>query len=833
MTAPDTAEAMDLTATASEAAADDDGSEEAPLDPSGFDGGWWLTEPNAKKVREAVLEAWKRQTPVASKRDAKDKRGELLRAGVRGVQVVADEEEDRWAVRAPFSGLAAAKAPNRADQLIRRVAATLTVDPPAPEVTPNSDRDEERAAAEFAERVLRVEGSPAERDDAALLRQWIDLAGTAASPFVYGFLHPQHTLAPVEIQALPMAQTVDDALVVTQPGPDGQPIQVPADPAMLTTRYVRVNDTLTDTPAEARLGWQPRWVERLLKPSQVRVVPPIGWTSITDADGAMVGEVTTLGEVIARFYEGERPSEEVCRQLVAWKPDGVEARRWVPESLKDLLDQAPPKRPDGTLHDDALVTHLTLYLTSSPLAPLGARIVVGGAPEPLVREAWRATIGDGAQARVEYLPLPLAQLRWREDTATGDPYGVAGIDDLAALDEIRAALFRNMLDYVDRYGAPQAYLPMGTTLQPSNLASRSFQKPPLYVEDGKSVFYEPTPSLNAVVPQLYDGLGKELDTASGLEEAAQGVSSPSVKSGTHARQIIEQALVALAGLKQNADKAMCRVWSLRLTFMRAYYKAPRLLKQAGEGGDFQHRQWVGAELMGAGDVTIARGTGTMMPKSTKMALAREDLELAAKLGDQTAITRYYKAITGGTTPVLGLQDDPVRERVARQIASWKLVAKRQHAPAPAPMGMDPRMGQPMAAPDPVALEAAQIFAPNPTDDLPAVAPIRLQELTEAVASKAFAEADPRVQQPLVQEWARMKQAAGVMTLAEQQQMQAEQQQQQMQMAQQLQTERLQQMNADQAAKTAYAEKEGGPAAQRMAISDAVEQMRGQPEESYP
>jgi hypothetical protein len=61
------------------------------------------------------------------------------------------------------------------------------------------------------------------------------------------------------------------------------------------------------------------------------------------------------------------------------------------------------------------------------------------------------------------------------------------------------------------------------------------------------------------------------------------------------------------------------------------------------------------------------------------------------------------------------------------------------------------------------------------------------------------------------EYERMRQAAGIQTLAEQQQ--AAQMQQQMQ--QQMQIEQIESKNAEQAAKTAYAESEGGPAAQQM------------------
>lgn len=795
--------------------------EEETGDPSGQDGGWWLTEPDAAKVREAVIALWKRDKPAA-KRVAKEQCNELLRAGHRGVRVVADSDNDAYSVRAPFGTEGSPKAPNKSDQLIRRIAATLTVDPPAPEVTPADDSDDARAAAELAERILKVEGSPAERDDASVVRGAIDAAGTYGSIFRYVRSTPHGGgLVPLRIQAHPAAQSTADALIVTDPATQ-QPM--PADPATLTMRYVRVDGTLTDRAADAQLVWQPLVVETALRPSQVRLLPPVGVTSIEDAHGALIGIVETLADVIATYYDGERPSEEVVKQLTAWRPDDLDYLRWVPKAQRDLLGGDAPKRPDGTVADEALVVTLALYFTSSPSAPLGARIVIGGPKVPLVREAWRGTIGEDDTARTELFPLPLAQLRWREDTAGGDWCGIAGIEDLGPLEEMRAAMLRFVLDYAFRFGAPQVYLPFGTTVQPGQLARRDGT--PIYVDPAAQPFYEQLPPLAPTVQAVYDGMGAEMDTASGLEQSAQGVASSSVKSGRHAQQIIEQALVALAGLQQNTAKFYTRVLSLRVTFMRATYDAPRILDYVGEGGDYQQRTWTGADLMGAGDVTIARGTNTMLPRSSKAEMAEKELGLALQMGDQTAAQRYFRSITGGTSPLLGLQDDPIRQRIARQLASWRQGAKAQHAEPPSPevMGVD-AMGQPQltAAPDPVAMEAAQVFAPNPTDDLPHVAPVRLAELADAMASRAFLQADPRYQQALTAEYERMRQAAGVMTRAEQMQMQAQQAAQQ----QQMQIEQLQTKNADQAAKTAYAENEGGPAAQRMAMQNAVEQQMPQ------
>jgi len=343
---------------------------------------------------------------------------------------------------------------------------------------------------------------------------------------------------------------------------------------------------------------------------------------------------------------------------------------------------------------------------------------------------------------------------------------------------------------------------------------------------GDQPFFEQVPPLASVVPEMYSSQGTEMDTASGLEEAARGVSSPGVKSGVHAQQIIEQALVALSGTQQNAHSFMCRMWRNELEFLRAFVSVPRQLAYLGESGDVQAKAFTGVDLIGAGDVNIARGTGTMMARSVKTGLAREELQMAMQTGDQLGVQRYQRAITGNTTPLLGLQDDPHRARIARQTGAWKDAATQQHEPAPPadPMNVDPNTGQPIPTPDPVAQQAAQIFAPNPTDELPHVAPLRFAELADVLASRTFLQADPRYQQAAFMEYERMRQAAGVMTRAEQMQMQQQQQAQQ----QAMQMEQIQSKNAEQAAKTAYAENEGGPAAQRMAMQNAVNEQMPQP-----
>ena len=141
-----------------------------------------------------------------------------------------------------------------------------------------------------------------------------------------------------------------------------------------------------------------------------------------------------------------------------------------------------------------------------------------------------------------------------------------------------------------------------------------------------------------------------------------------------------------------------------------------------------------------------------------------------KAGDPLAYLRYQQVMSGRLDPVLGLQQDKTVQRVRAQIEAW---------------GEGPPeevQGNPQAT-----FQAAMaIFTPLPVDDDPTRAQIRYRELSSAMETETFRKFAGQVewQQAFTQAWLLAKQAAGIMTIPEQQQMQAQQQQMQMQQAQQ-------------------------------------------------
>ena len=156
----------------------------------------------------------------------------------------------------------------------------------------------------------------------------------------------------------------------------------------------------------------------------------------------------------------------------------------------------------------------------------------------------------------------------------------------------------------------------------------------------------------------------------------------------------------------------------------------------------------------------------MMPLSAKQELARQELDLGMKAQDPLAYLRYQQVMSGRLDPVLGLQQDKTVQRVRAQIEAWS------EGPP------DEVLGNPEAE----FQAATAIFQPLPVDDDPMRAQVRYRELSSAMETEAFRKfAGNQVwQQAFAQAWLLAKQAAGVMTIPEQQQMQAQQAQMQAQ-----------------------------------------------------
>lgn len=750
---------------------------ETPLD-RGF-----LLDGDEKLVRAYVMDLWKWTKRWRDRRYAMECRWERIRAGESGLRVVWSDDNHEYTVRKDFGGRGdrgAANGNNEPDQLLRRLAATINTDPPLLSVGGDSATDEEEEASALAERILRAEGAQSANDDAGFGIEAIDKAGTYATMIAYFETNPQGDgLHPLQIRATKTAKTKDDALYIVDPVSGQQQL---ATLEQLTWRYVTEKGTLTDIVGEASLVWRCGITRQLIRPSQVSLFPATA-KSVYEAEMVMVMLLPTLGQVISQYYKGVRPSEDICTQLTGWT-ETVQKERLLPGLFKDQTAKQPPEIPQtegiSKVSDLAYVPILRLVARSTPTNPYGANVVIGGPDAPLLREEWRREIGQGDEAHMDPLPMPFASVTWSPDIA-GDWAGTAGIEHIAFDANTLATLRQYVLNAAWRAGNPFIQIPIGSSVQPETLLNRDGRA--IMTPPGSSWDIEKVPGIDPLIPELEAQLKSTMQSAVGLNDAAANAQTPpDVNSGIQARLLIDESRVAINGLSTSFTKFVIMNGFIFLRLFRAFITQPVQMKYGGPGADTDTEYLVGVELGEPGEITIAKGSGTMLTPTMKTQTAREELDIAMKTGDRLGMERYRRSLLSNTGQVLGLQDDPHRARIDRQVFTFKQLARKTLPEAPTPQ-FDAN-GGPIPVPDPAAQQIAAIFPPNPTDVMPEVAQIRYVALSDLLAQNAFSNADPRLQAAAAQEFERMRQAAGVQTVQEIQAAQQAQAQQQMQMEQQ-------------------------------------------------
>jgi hypothetical protein len=223
------------------------------------------------------------------------------------------------------------------------------------------------------------------------------------------------------------------------------------------------------------------------------------------------------------------------------------------------------------------------------------------------------------------------------------------------------------------------------------------------------------------------------------------------------------------------------------------------LRYVGADGRYKEKSWSRADLTGVSDVMIKRGSGTLIPFSAKREMAMQEFELAMKAGDPLAFRRYQRTIEHRVEPILGMQDDKTLARVRGQLDAWcegppeeltQQIAEAEATADPMQAQMEAEQAASLGEPPPPPLgqqmllqyATSAIFDPLPSDDDPVRAMVRYQELCQFMETERFRRlsSTPDWQGVLIQEFMRAKTSAGVMTIPEQQAMQAQQAQMQAQ-----------------------------------------------------
>lgn len=739
-----------------------------------------------KDAARRVVAMRKLRHKTRSRRAAEALRVIYWRKGFRFVTLTGNEDTGNWKAVLPMGASKQPPNPNKVDRLIRRIVSVVTNDPPVPNAIPERDDDKAISAAELSTRILKVEGASTALNLARTLRRMMDKSATFRSSFAFFYVDTQgggHR--PLSMLAHPDATNIDNAEVDPATG-------APADDSTAKERFVMADGTLTDNIMQADRQWLPKIKVRLLTPQHVDLLPETA-DSIDEAIGVTIQLYSTLGELKAQhpdFFKTAQPAD--VRAIVEYKPE--EWKSYLPREMRGEWT-APKQTPDGGYDDDAIVFPTLTYYKQHAEYPEGAYVVTIGALFRLHAEVWARPVqlADGTE-KMEYLELPVAQCRNLDDDVDDDQMGIAIGEKLGPMDEIRATILGYALNYLFRFGNPQPYLPIGTTIQPKQLTYRTGD--PIYVPPGAQPYYENVPEFPHKISELGMEMSRELDDESDLQQAAQGVEDSSVQSGIHAQTIVEQSNIALSQIKENAGdcyKRMCRVV---LQLWRVFYDVEQQVDYEGEDGAWKRAEWIGTDLGSTKLVEIARGSFTMQAPTAKQAQATQWFQAGVIKPDE-----YEQIIATGIGPTLGVEDNPERKRVMGQLAQWRegpteadteaatqyqeaqqqqqqAQAQQQQEMAAQSQSVAHATGAPQPVPNVQAAPLAPLVLPGDPfaadqracDQEQDSAMIRHRAIKRIMATKAFGNQPQFWKDALVAEYERMRSAAGVMTVAEQSQM---------------------------------------------------------------
>lgn len=733
-------------------------------------------EPSACKL---ALRMWANQDKPMNKRKERWRAYRLWRWGATGVQLRrTDYNRNEFTVWAPPGGARTPPGVNKASRLCRRMKCQVFVDPPTPEAEPAGDTDTDRSAAEFTTRVLQDVGSESGINFLETARRAFDWASTYGSGFRVWDWDPMASgHRPLQVMACPTAVDANQ--------PEIDPATGQEYTGDFVLRYIAQDGkTLTDDGSKAALQWVGGLKSQVRHGHHVRFLPQ-AVNGIADSQGVMIGTFEPLADLKARYPQtiGQMAPEDL-KKLANFHPERYKdlLPSWVSDitNINDSVSASP-------LTDSTLIFQLRIVFKSHALYPKGCNFVLLGDETIAERGPWSFVNSDGVE---EMLDIPVDQFKQFED-GDDDPYGRGLIAMLGEMNEVRNMQTGSWIEYLERFNNRKGFIPTTSPLQAKQMLLQTGAYIP--VPPGQEPTYEQIPDYPKASTDFFEMITEEMNDESGLQQAGQGIESPDVKSGIHAAIIRDQVATGISDLAQHTWDGCTRGWRIMAQLIRAFATKPQKIKWVGEDGSYKTKEWVGADLGSTRNIVIAKGSGTLMSPAGRALIAQELSE--AGLIDPNQYKRLTIGQVGG---LLDIQDDPHLLRVRRQLSRWKegpSAELKQQSAAIQPQiqaatqalqqwqqitqqaqasGMQPPPQPQPPPPDPMAVYAGQIFTRIPVDVEPDVAKTRWIELSRELAGTAFSSQPPPWQQALLSEYDQMRQAAGVYTLAEQQQAQAQQ-----------------------------------------------------------
>lgn len=713
-----------------------------------------LTEGEPEVVKR-VLKMWTDQDTLQQKYLAETRVNELRRQGYANVEATKSQDRDEWLITvigAPTVGL------NKAKTLCRKFVASLFADPPEPDPKPAGADDVHRDQAEFSREVLNRLCGEGQLDYLTAMRRAEGEACTYRRAYVCFYVDPAGSRIPMQVEAHPLAVTAD-APFQAPPQLDPatqQPIASPPLPAAeAVLRYVRPDGGLTDELAEAAWQWAPKLRRDVFDGRHVRLVPATS-ESLWEASGVLVASFTPLRDL--------KRIPEIAEKL---RTADVEKLKAFPAKAEVLRPGDTKKERSATetlKGDDALIFTLRYYQQAGGEYPNGCYVMILGETVLGYRGPWAAKMPDGVQ---EPLDLPLTEVsQWP---------GECVMDIVGGGNDLRAQQLTALLEHTGKVLNQKTFVPLGSTLGENELLDESRRLIP--VMPGQKPESESIEPLDQGVYQMWDALKTEMQEDVGLGATAENLTGGnSGNSGRAKFAIIGQAQVALTEPLQNMTKGYTRGCRVILQLVRAFFTKPQKLDFARQDGSYREKRWTGADLGSTKDVDLKPGSASMLSQPQK---TEQIIELV-NAGVQLDPNDVRDSIIGNYGVTLGMRENPFRQRVLRQIGTWEEgPPDGWQPPQPVVAGVDPASGQPVLQPGPDPAAAA-IWEPVAADQLPSVAPIRLLELAKAMSGASYQRWPQPWRAGFDQEFARMQQFAGVISIPQQQAMAAQQAQVQQQ-----------------------------------------------------
>lgn len=712
----------------------------------------------AVKAAKLADQLWTSQNNHLQREREQWKVNALRRAGVPGVKLVKEQDRSGYKAWSPPTSVFALPSVNKMATLCRRMVSLLLADPPVPEPVPASSDQEDIDAAILSGRVLMdLQGEQGTNEKKAMR-----LALSKACTYGSGFVRYWVEDAP---------DTVPDAVMASMQFPAGTPKEqavssdgTPRGTAPYVERYIDAAGALTDDQAQAKRLPTKRLCRKIYTGENLRFLP-YNCEDLWDAAGILIGEYVTWGELKRTFKTLDLElTDEQKKRCASYRPDQTKSLMPVPEG------QIPVNQgeKDEVIQDADLVWTLTCYYTAGGDYPDGFYGIFLADVTRIHGTSWYAEMNG----QREELDIPVTQYgMWDEGRNT--PYRVAPTELLGPLNEIRQAQFAAFLQHLDAFGRRKTFLPTNSIAQEKDL--QKGMGGIITINPGGEPKYEDIPLFPSDGMELADLMNTEMADVSGLQQAAQGIEDPSVQSGKHASIIVSQVMSGMSDLMQNAQDGFTRACRIQLQLFRAFFPVAQDIGYTGEDGAYRVEAFRGSDLRSTRDVRLKIGSMTGMNPLQKAELAEHYAQTG--LLPPEDLRDILAGNLGGT---IGLQDEAYRQRIRRQIATWKKGPPDDAQPPVPPVDpmtgvplMDPMTGQP--APAPMSPQAVAVWTPTPADELPTVATVRLRELTKLVSSLDYERWPLWWQAPLQQEFARMQYAAGVFTTAQQAQQQAAQQ----------------------------------------------------------